>query len=85
MQTRTVNLIGEAYFEVAKDTLHTFIVNTEGIVIRALGTRFNVKAYHEEKTISATLEEGKIDIRVLNLADKNERVLLKPKDKTHIS
>jgi transmembrane sensor len=81
LQTRTINLVGEAYFEVARDTLHTFIVNTEGITVRALGTRFNVKAYREEKTISATLEEGKIDIRVLNLADKNERVLLKPKEK----
>jgi transmembrane sensor len=81
IQTRTINLIGEAYFEVAKDTLHTFIVNTEGIIVRALGTRFNVKAYREEKTISATLEEGKIDIRVSNITDKNARVLLKPKDK----
>jgi transmembrane sensor len=81
LQTRTINLVGEAYFEVARDTLHTFIVNTEGIAIRALGTRFNVKAYREEKTISATLEEGKIDIRVLNLADKDERVLLNPKEK----
>jgi len=81
LQTRTVNLTGEAYFEVAKDTLHTFIVNTDGIIVRALGTRFNVKAYREEKSISATLEEGKIDIRILNIADKNERVLLKPKDK----
>jgi transmembrane sensor len=81
LQTRTINLVGEAYFEVARDTLHTFIVNTEGIAVRALGTRFNVKAYREEKTISATLEEGKIDIRVLNLADKNQRVLLKPKEK----
>ena len=49
--------------------------------MRALGTRFNVKAYPEEKTISATLEEGKIDVRVISMADKNERVLLKPKDK----
>jgi transmembrane sensor len=80
-QTRTLNLDGEAYFKVAKDSLHPFIVNTEGIIVRALGTRFNIKAYTEEKTISATLEEGKIDIRVLSMADKDERVLLNPKDK----
>lgn len=80
-QTRTLNLNGEAYFKVAKDSMHTFIVNTEGITVRALGTRFNVKAYREEKTISATLEEGKIDVRVISMTDKNERVLLKPKDK----
>ena len=80
-QTRTLNLNGEAYFKVAKDSLHPFIVNTQGIIVQALGTRFNVKAYPEEKTISTTLEEGKIDVRILSMADKNERVLLKPKDK----
>ena len=80
-QTRTINLKGEAYFKVAKDSTHPFIVNTDGIIVRALGTRFNVKAYREEKTISATLEEGKIDISVISMADKNDRVLLKPKDK----
>lgn len=80
-QTRTLSLNGEAYFNVAKDSMHPFIVNTQGIVVRALGTRFNVKAYPEENTISATLEEGKIDIRILSMADNNKRVLLKPKDK----
>jgi transmembrane sensor len=80
-ETRTLYLNGEAYFKVAKDNLHPFIVNTQGIVVRALGTRFNVKAYPEEKTISATLEEGKIDIKILGMADKYERALLNPKDK----
>jgi ferric-dicitrate binding protein FerR (iron transport regulator) len=80
-KTRTLNLTGEAYFEVAKDKEHPFIVNTQGIVVRALGTRFNVKAYPDEKTISATLEEGKIDVGVFNLRGSDDRVLLKPKDK----
>jgi transmembrane sensor len=80
-QTRSLNLNGEAYFNVAKDSAHPFIVNTPGIVVRALGTRFNVKAYSEEKTISATLEEGKIDVCVISMTDKDARILLKPKDK----
>jgi transmembrane sensor len=80
-QTRTLTLNGEAYFKVAKDSLHPFIVNTEGIIVRALGTRFNVKAYHEEKTISATLEEGKVDIWIISMAGKDKGVILKPKDK----
>jgi len=80
-QTRTLDLNGEAYFKVAKDSLHPFIVNTQNIVVRALGTRFNIKAYPEEKTISTTLEEGKIDVILLGDVDKDEIVLLKPKDK----
>ena len=79
--TRTINLKGEAFFDVAKDSQHPFIVNTEGVVVYALGTRFNVKAYPEEKTISATLETGKIDIKTSSMSDKKERILLKPKDK----
>jgi transmembrane sensor len=80
-QTRSLDMTGEAYFSVAKDKDHPFTVNTEGIVIRALGTKFNVKAYPEEKTVSATLEEGNIDIKVTSLTDKDASVLLKPKDK----
>jgi transmembrane sensor len=80
-QSRELNLNGEAYFKVAKDSLHPFIVNTQGVVVRALGTRFNVKAYPGEKTISATLEEGKIDVKILSMTDKYERLVLKPKDK----
>jgi hypothetical protein len=40
-----------------------------------------VKSYPEERTISATLEEGKIDVSILSLNDQNKSLLLKPKDK----
>jgi ferric-dicitrate binding protein FerR (iron transport regulator) len=81
LNSRTLILCGEAFFKVAKDTLHPFIVNTQSISIRALGTSFNVKAYPDEKTISATLEEGEIDVRILSLTGKDESILLKPNDK----
>ena len=80
-EIRTLNLSGEAYFKVAKDSLHPFVVNTNGILVRALGTSFNVKAYPEEKTISATLEEGKIIVQILGKDNKSAGIMLKPKDK----
>jgi len=80
-KTRTVNLNGEAYFDVARDKSHPFIVQTTGLLVRALGTKFNVKAYSDEKTISATLEEGKIDVRILRAGDEKGVVLLKPNEK----
>lgn len=80
-KTRTVNLTGEAYFNVARDKHHPFIVKTQSVAVTALGTRFNVKAYPDEKTISATLEEGKIDVRVYNERGNSDRILLKPNDK----
>jgi ferric-dicitrate binding protein FerR (iron transport regulator) len=78
--TRTLDLVGEAFFDVAKDSLHPFIVNTQGITVRALGTRFNIKAYRNEKTISATLEEGRIAVRISGKSDKAD-VMLNPRDK----
>ncbi|HEX3007572.1 MAG TPA: FecR family protein, partial [Bacteroidales bacterium] len=58
---RKINLSGEAFFNVVTNKEKPFTVHTSDIIVRAFGTRFNVKAYPEEKTITATLEEGKID------------------------
>jgi transmembrane sensor len=77
-KTRTLDLSGEAYFDVAKDKLHPFIVKTQGIMIRALGTRFNVKSYPEENIVRATLEEGKINIRFPASSGKIKNLVLLP-------
>lgn len=55
---RQVELIGEAYFDVAKDTQSPFIVKAGDIQIRALGTSFNVKAYPDDENITTYLSEG---------------------------
>lgn len=55
---RSVNLIGEGYFDVVTDPEVPFIVEAQGLRIKALGTKFNVKAYPEEKAIITTLVEG---------------------------
>lgn len=57
---RIVALKGEAYFEVAKDSLHPFLVRAGGMEVEALGTSFNVKAYEEDSKIVATLFTGKL-------------------------
>lgn len=57
---RIVKLTGEAYFEVAKDKEHRFIVRTGDLDVEALGTSFNVKAYKEDCQIVATLFTGSI-------------------------
>lgn len=58
--TREVSLSGEAYFEVAKDPKHPFIVNTGADKVEVLGTHFDVKAYRDEPSAYATLLEGAI-------------------------
>ena len=58
--SREVFLEGEAYFEVAKDERHPFLVHTRNLTTRVLGTRFNVNAYSGSGSIEVTLLEGKV-------------------------
>lgn len=62
LSTRSVELKGEAYFEVAKDSLHPFVVKSSGQQIQVLGTHFNVNSYNDEAGIRTTLLEGKVKI-----------------------
>lgn len=61
---REVSINGEAFFEVAHDKEHPFIVKAENIQVKVLGTKFNVKAYKEEDHIEVTLKEGKVGVEV---------------------
>lgn len=65
--SRTVELDGEGYFEVAGDSRHPFIVQSAGQRIEVLGTHFNVNAYRDENEVKTTLVEGKV--RVSNNSD----------------
>jgi len=58
---RPLYLDGEAFFNVAKNKKR-FIVQTEGIAVEVLGTRFNVSAFSNDNSIITTLEEGSIRI-----------------------
>lgn len=70
---RHVELVGEAYFEVAKNKNMPFRVTTGKLNIEVLGTHFNVDAYQEDDAIKTTLLEGSVK---LNTGDK--QALLKP-------
>lgn len=73
---RNVYLTGEAFFEVAKDKQHPFIVNANKVDIQVLGTKFNVSAYPENPTVNSTLVEG--SIQMSEIADASNSVLLAP-------
>jgi Fe2+-dicitrate sensor, membrane component len=60
--TRVVELSGEAYFEVAKDKAHPFIVKSGKQEVKVLGTHFNINSYENEEGIRTTLEEGSVRI-----------------------
>lgn len=73
LKQRKIDLTGEAYFEVAKDPLHPFVVQTDDQQIRVLGTHFNVNAYHDDGGSKTTLLEGSIHAR-----GKQTEVVLTP-------
>ncbi|WP_159523519.1 FecR family protein [Sunxiuqinia indica] len=60
--SRNVQLQGEAYFQVRKDPLRPFIVETANSKIEVLGTSFNVKAYPDEDAEETVLVEGVISL-----------------------
>ncbi|HXB08255.1 MAG TPA: FecR domain-containing protein [Puia sp.] len=80
--TRDVDLNGEAYFEVAKDAAHPFLVHTTSgpagpATIEVLGTSFNIMAYSDESTERATLVEGSI-----RYSHAGRQALLKPEEQS---
>ena len=74
---RHVKLNGEAYFEVTKNKSQPFIVESKIHYVTVLGTKFNIKAYPNEKNIVTTLIEGKIKINT-----PRDNVLLNPGDQS---
>ncbi|QJB33048.1 FecR domain-containing protein [Chitinophaga oryzae] len=81
---RTVEVSGEAYFEVARQAGKPFIVKTGPMQVNVLGTRFIVSAYPEETQIRTTLAEGKVAVttggNTLQLAPGQQSVLPKGSD-----
>ncbi len=65
--TREVRLKGEAYFEVKKDTKRPFIVYTDYLTTRVMGTSFNVRA-HSYRDASVTLVSGRVQVKIGDLA-----------------
>ncbi|MDO5980217.1 FecR family protein [Flavivirga spongiicola] len=76
-QSRKVFLKGEAYFDVAVDKSHPFIVNANDINVEVLGTEFNLSYYPEDANINTVLIEG--SVKLYTHSKKNdEETLLTP-------
>jgi len=52
---------GHAFFQVAKDSMHPFLVEAAGKTVRALGTKFDVRV-DDNKAVTVTLVEGKVRV-----------------------
>lgn len=70
---RKVELVGEAYFEVAHDKDKPFIVKSQTQTIEVLGTHFNINNYQDEGNTITTLVEGSVKVNT-----PSQQVILKP-------
>lgn len=79
-ESRNINLLGEAFFDVTKNAEQPFIVQSGKVKVTVLGTRFNFKAFALDPTIEVILEEGKIALNRTGKVGENETIL-KPGDR----
>ena len=75
---REVSLQGGAYFEVAKDPSHPFVVETGEVQVEVLGTHFNVEAYPRDREVRTTLLEGSVAV---SLPGRSQRLVLAPNER----
>jgi ferric-dicitrate binding protein FerR (iron transport regulator) len=59
--SRTVSLTGEAYFDVTHDPRHPFVVRSNQVTTRVLGTTFDVRAYPNESAVQVVVSSGTVE------------------------
>lgn len=72
---RTIDLNGEAYFDVMKNPRSPFSVHTRSVDIQVLGTSFNIVSYDVDSVAEVVVTSGKVEV-VAN--DKNMKQQLLP-------
>lgn len=76
---RDVTIAGEAFFKIAQDEDHPFIVRTRSAIVEALGTEFNIKEYAVEQKLETTLLKGSVELTLKSRSD--QKFILKPLEK----
>jgi ferric-dicitrate binding protein FerR (iron transport regulator) len=81
-KNREVEILGEAFFDVAEDKKKPFVVATQNVGMEVLGTAFNVYSYPETNYIQTDLVEGSLKIYTAN--DDTNGIILKPNEQVTI-
>lgn len=79
--SRNVELVGEAFFEVIPDAAKPFVVKTSEFNVKVLGTAFNLQAYPDSREISTTLVHGKVILEREFAGISKQLAELKPSDR----
>lgn len=81
-KNRKVALSGEAYFSVAHDAKHPFVVEGNGFDVTVRGTKFNLRTRQGDSQSTVWLDEGSVDIKS---AKTGEQLTLKPGQQAQIN
>lgn len=76
--TRRVELVGEAYFDVIKDASHPFLVKAGKMNVEVKGTRFNLINYTDEKFSKLILESGSVRLFSGDYEERKTIMNIKP-------
>lgn len=76
--SREVELVGEAYFDVAHVAGRRFVIHTSAADVAVLGTAFNLRAVPQESTVEVEVERGLVELRA---ADGGHAARIKPRQR----
>lgn len=77
-ETRQLELVGEAFLDIAKNPDSPLEVKFNQFMVRVLGTQFNVKAFPDDEQVEVVLKEGRVELENSNKGSGKERILLLP-------
>jgi len=75
---RKVKLSGEAFFEVTKDSIHPFRIETSNASVEVLGTSFNVSAYPNTGEVEVNVETGRVKLSEFTPGITNLKFIVLP-------
>lgn len=70
---RVVDLEGEAFFEVSKDSLRPFLVNTGQVITKVLGTSFTISAFPENENVTVAVITGRVSVMTKQNGEEDEK------------
>lgn len=81
--TRELHLSGEAFFDVARDTLRPFLIYSGEVTTKVLGTSFTIRAYEGDSTVQVHVLSGKVS--VVGKGEVRGQVVLLPNESAIVS
>tara|TARA_R110002096_G_scaffold419079_3_gene623518 strand:- start:1912 stop:2904 length:993 start_codon:yes stop_codon:yes gene_type:complete len=83
--SREVHLEGEAFFDVFRDENRPFIIHTQDLITKVLGTSFNVKDYKKGTDKAVEVLTGSVQVSLNRKSGSQESVVLKSREKINLN